>query len=134
MKAGIVSQSSQDLQPLQGCLVHCQAQKLLTTSLDVGVTCRLWLFPDWIENLGCWVWREELSAGVTNFSAFHANPLYPRLSGRTLCILGSSQWQNLNCDTCLVCCDTLHMESVYFSHIVSENLKQSWGLTFILGG
>jgi len=48
---------------------------------------------------------------------------------KTVCILCSRQWQNLNCDTCLICSDTVLMENVYFSHIVSEDLKQSWGPT-----
>lgn len=44
---------------------------------------------------------------------------------KTLGVLCSSQWQNLTCDTRLVCPDIVLMESVYFSHIVSEDLKQS---------
>lgn len=55
---------------------------------------------------------------------FHL-PCKSQAVGKTLCILCNSQWQNLTCDTCLVCPDTVLMESVYFSYIVSEDLKQS---------
>lgn len=73
-------------------------------------------------------WREELHAtghltGVIHVSAFFANPTHPRLSGRT-CAFYIAMDGKIGTHTLF----TL-MESIYFPHIVSENLKNSGGPT-----